>query len=159
MAKNTYTDYEREQAIAAWVAEGSYAKASDITGIPATTIRTWHDTKPEWWSQIEGRERDRFEKEQRSLLTKIREKSLVELSERLQHGDERVSTKGEKIRVKVSARDVATIYGICTDKMRVLQGLPTSIPAKPVGAAGAAETVLQQIKGELKRANGKVTKH
>jgi transposase-like protein len=127
--RNTYTDYDRERAIAAYVDQGTYAGASKITGIPESTIRLWHDQRPTWWHQVEEQQRELFEEQQLAVLAEIRSRSARETLDRLENGDERI-VQGQKMRVKVSAKDSATIYGIATDKARILRGQPTSISAK-----------------------------
>ena len=47
--------------------------------------------------------------------------------DRLKNGDERVTTKGEKIRVKMSGRDINLLTGTMYDKLCISLGKPISI--------------------------------
>ena len=56
--------------------------------------------------------------------------------DRVQNGDERVTTKGEKIRVLMSGKDINIMIGTMYDKLNISRGRPTSISA----AANQAST-------------------
>lgn len=141
----TYTEEDREIAVVAWVDRGSYRKAEEATGIPYPTIAGWHKQYPEWWERKAEEHRQLKEPEQQALLMEMRTSAAREVLERLEHGDMRLTAKGELKRVPVTAKDAATIYGICTDKYRVSLGQPTSIQGKAEQTTGDKLTALKQM--------------
>ncbi len=133
MSKKRHSDYDKEVAVSAWIASGTYTGASRATGIHANTIRDWHKLQPDWWNKVAARVREENEERHRSNLTKIMDKCSEEIMERLKNGDEHVNSKGEKTRVKVKAQPLAVILGITSEKRALSLGLPTSIAGKPHG--------------------------
>jgi hypothetical protein len=132
MPGRKYSDHERELGIAAYVIEGSFKKAEELTGIDECTIRYWRDHFPDQFERVAEKIRTEYQEEHRAKLTKIITKSLDATEDRLDNGDERVLTNGEKVRVQVSGKDAAWIAGLFTDKLRISLGQPTSITAKEV---------------------------
>lgn len=130
MNRKQHPDTAREEAVAAWIATGTYAGASRVTGISQATIRVWHKNQPTWWDKAAERIREQNEERHRANLTKIMDKCSEEIMERLEHGDEHINSKGEKHRVKVKAQAIAVILGITSEKRSLSLGLPTSISGK-----------------------------
>ena len=105
MAK-TYTEAEKRAAIAAYVVCGTIKGAAKATGIPRTTIRDWKKKNSSWWDEIEAEIWDQEEDSLRVGIHAIIVEGLKQGLDRLKNGDERVTTKGEKIRVKMSGKDI-----------------------------------------------------
>lgn len=114
MAKKVYSDEERAAIfLSLKVAEGNVARASRETSVPQQTVR---DMKRRWESgEWDPPDRDLLDAVADSYILKIervRDKALNLLEERV--GD----TKNPK--------DIATIFGILDDKIRLARGLATS---------------------------------
>ena len=125
-----YSEFDKETAIAGWVETETYSGASRASGIPAQTIRSWRYRLPTWWGETVDRLREINKGQREAKLIRIMNQCSDEILERLEKGDEKVNSKGEKYRVKVSARDTAVILGICTEKYSLSLGLPTKISSQ-----------------------------
>lgn len=130
MTRKHHSDYDKEGAVAAWIASGTYSGASRACGINQATIRSWHKNQPDWWDKVAGRVREENEERHRANLTRIMDRCSEEIMERLENGDEHINSKGEKHRVKVKAQAIAVILGITSEKRSLSLGLPTSISGK-----------------------------
>ena len=126
MAK-TYTEAEKRGAIATYVVCGTLKGAAKATGIPRRTIGGWKGNNPAWWDRIEAEIWDQEEDNLRAGIHAIVVEGLQQGLDRLQNGDERVTTRGEKIRVKMSGRDINLLTGTMYDKLCISLGKPISI--------------------------------
>ncbi len=126
MAK-TYTEAEKRGAIAAYVVCGTLKGAAKVTGIPRRTIGGWKGNNPAWWDRIEAEIWDQEEDSLRAGIHAIVVEGLEQGLDRLKNGDERVTTKGEKIRVKMSGKDINILTGTMYDKLCISLGKPISI--------------------------------
>jgi len=144
MSRKKHSDYDKEEAVAAWVATGTYAGASRATGISQGTIRAWHDRQTSWWDEVAGKVREQNEERHRANLTKIMDRCSEEIMERLENGDEHRNAKGETYRLKVKAQVIAVILGITSEKRSLSLGLPTAISGKHI--AESTKDRLQELK-------------
>lgn len=114
MAKRNYTDADRAAVyVALGVNKGIVARAARDTGIAAQTIRDWKNKweKGEW----EPPNEDDVSKtilDVTGKIAAIRDEALTLLHERL--GDTKTT------------KELAVIFGIMDDKIRLAQGLATS---------------------------------
>lgn len=131
MTRKHHSDSDKEEAVAAWIATGTYAGASRACGLNQATIRAWHKNQPDWWGKVATRVREENEERHRANLTKIMDKCSEEILDRLENGDEHINSKGETHLVKVKAQPLAVILGITSEKRALSLGLPTSIAGKP----------------------------
>lgn len=124
-SRDCYTVEQKLKAVAAYYVTGRIDEAAKITGIEASTIRKWKQVTP-WWNEA-VREVKRAKQEQLDVkLTNLIEKSMSELRDRLLHGDEVVTSKGQKLRRKISGRDLAIITGCLYDKRTQIRKDPLS---------------------------------
>lgn len=136
--RHHYTDEEREQAVRAYLALGSYQKAEDMTGVTWQAIALWKHRDPQWWDEMVGKIQAEMEERYRAGWRNVLTKSLDVMQDRLENGnhqliqfkgaDGKVETRLE--RVPVPAKDAVVIGGIAADKLRVSMGLPNRITAK-----------------------------
>ncbi len=98
-----------------------------------TTIRDWKKKNSSWWDEIEAEIWDQEEDSLRAGIHAIIVEGLKQGLDRLKNGDERVTTKGEKIRVKMSGKDINILTGTMYDKLTRSLGKPTSISAMASG--------------------------
>ena len=123
----SYSEMERRTAVAAYVIAGTYAGASKSTGIPYTTIQSWHDKNPSWWESVAAEVRDREEDRIQAGYRKAVDDGMAQIFDRIEHGDVKVNSRGERYRVPVSCRDLVVTVGVCQDKLNLSMGKPTSI--------------------------------
>ncbi len=131
MTKKHHSNSEKEEAVAAWIASGTYSGAARVCGVNQVTIRFWHKNQPDWWDKVAVRVREENEERHRANLTKIMDKCSEEILDRLENGDEHINAKGEKHLIKVKAQPLAVILGITSEKRALSLGLPTSIAGRP----------------------------
>ena len=131
MIRKHHSNSEKEEAVAAWIASGTYSGAARVCGVNQVTIRSWHKNQPDWWDKVAVRVREENEERHRANLTKIMDKCSKEILDRLENGDEHINSKGEKHLIKVKAQPLAVILGITSEKRALSLGLPTSIAGKP----------------------------
>jgi hypothetical protein len=104
---------------------GNSRQVAEITKVPEGTIRAWKQT--EWWSDIISRIHSEEDEELDTKLTKLVNKAVDHVNDRLDSGDWIYDTKrGELLRKPVSSRDLAIVAAITVDKRQLLRGQPTS---------------------------------
>ena len=121
-----YTKDDIIQAGKLYLVYGNYATVASEIGCDRTTVRNW--ANKDWWPILLEELKYLKNVELDSKYTHALEKSLSELMDRLENGDEVVNSKtGETYRKKVGARDAALISAIMYDKRALLRGDPTQI--------------------------------
>ena len=123
-----YSNEDRREAAAHYVVHGVMSKVSKLTNISETTLSGWK--KNDWWVELtEGIRREKSDQID-SSITRILEASTAQLEDRIVNGDEIVGKDGEKLRLAMKGRDLATVFGITFDKRQIIRNLPTSIKAE-----------------------------
>ena len=99
---------QRIAAIQGWLVSGSFAEASRLSGVAANQIRRWRfDAK--WWPEAERRLKAQQKDSISAMLSGVIQKSLGQLHERLELGDEVLTRDGGTAYVKIRAKDLASI--------------------------------------------------
>lgn len=123
------TKYSKDDIIQAgklYLVYGNYNKVAGELGCDRTTVRNW--ASKDWWPLLLEELKYLKNIELDSKYTHALDKSLAELMDRLDNGDEVVNTKtGSVYKKKISARDAALISAIMYDKRALLRGDPTQI--------------------------------
>jgi hypothetical protein len=123
--RSHYSDKEKMNAVCVFAVSGNSRRVAEITKIPEATIRAWKST--EWWNEILGRIHTEQDEELNSNLTKLINKAVDAVNDRIDHGDYIYDTrKGALVRKPVSARDLTVVTAISIDKRELLRGNPTS---------------------------------
>ena len=136
-------DSVKREAAMHYFMTGSSVKAAKLMGgqVADVTIRLWNREDVVFQNALDQYRMDN-EDYYRSEATKIINKGLRELNDRLDNGESKVERvddqdeDGKKIRksleyrVPVTAKDVSVITGILTDKLRVSYGQPSHISKK-----------------------------
>lgn len=110
-----HTPEDRLRAALAWVVTGTSQAASDVCGIPASTIRDW--SNQEYWGALVSEARQLKQDELDAKLTNIIDKCAQRLTERLD-SEEGVS--------KAQLNQIAITMAISMDKRSLMRGDPTS---------------------------------
>ena len=139
-----FSEEEKVEAIAAYIAKGTYEGAADMLKINSSTIRSWRDNNPDWWD-TKAQEILDFDREARmARFAEIVDGGTKEILDRIQNGDSRFDSKsGEIHKVPVSCRDLVIATGTALDKHRLLAGQPTSISGKAVSGDSILEALKQ----------------
>lgn len=113
-SKRSYTDSDRAMLLVVLKTNnGNIARSSRDTGIPEATIRDW---KKDWEANGIPEE----------LLTPVQEQSesIIEDMERVRY--KALQLLEAQLPTARSIRDLATVFGIVDDKIRLARGLATS---------------------------------
>lgn len=123
--RNHFTDEEKLNAVCVFAVAGNSRRVAEITGIPEGTIRSWKTT--EWWNEAMSRILVEQDEELNTKLTKLIDKAVDSVNDRLENGDFIYdSKKGTLVRKPVSAKDLTVVTAIAVDKRQLLRGQPTS---------------------------------
>ena len=123
--RNRYSDAKKMEVACCMAVCGNSKQASEVTRVPEATIRTWKTT--EWWNEIMSRIHQEEDEELDTKLTKLVNKAVASVNERLDNGDWIYNAKQDKlVRKPVSAKDAAIVSAISIDKRQLLRGQPTS---------------------------------
>ena len=120
-----YTHDERVRVVAAQYMTGSSKQASEMTGVPASTIRDWKKNAL-WWEEVLGLVKRQKQAQLDGQITSIIDRLVEGLVDRLTHGDEKMGRGGELVIVPVSASDQARILKTVHDVRQLVRGEPTS---------------------------------
>ncbi len=108
-----YSDQQRMEVVVLYAISGNAKKVAKDTGIPRTTIVGWK--KAEWWQDAVTSVRSEKADEHRALYSELVDKAQQVALEKLP---------------EASARDAMIIAATGTDKIRLHDGMPTSINGK-----------------------------
>lgn len=123
--KNHYTDKEKMEAACAFAVTGNSRRTAELVNVPEGTIRSWKTT--EWWNEIQSRILKEQDEELDTKLTKLIDKAVDEVNDRLGEGDYVYNPKLDKlIRKPVGAKDLAITSAVLVDKRQLLRGQPTA---------------------------------
>ena len=120
-----YTDEQRRQAVIAYEVHGNLEHVERTIGIPARTISDW--TKTDWWNHLTTEVRSQVSARIGSNITRILEKTLNSLDDRIDNGDVVLTKDGEQRRIPMKGRDLAVTGAILFDKRQLLMNRATSI--------------------------------
>lgn len=124
-----YSDAKKMEVACTYAVTGNSRRTAEITKVKEGTIRAWKTT--EWWNEIQSRIRIEQNEELDSKLTKLVDKAVDAVNDRLENGDFIYNIKQDKlVRKPINARDVQHIIVSSLDKRQLLRGEPTSISAK-----------------------------
>ncbi|RQS79760.1 hypothetical protein [Burkholderia seminalis] len=127
---DTEPDEERRDAfVAAYFETGKQNESAAIAGVHRITAQKW--VKAAWFEKALRQLRRDRDKGLDARITKILDRSLEELEDRIENGDRKVVTVGrgehahiEVENVPVPARDLAVITGVLFDKRAALRKAP-----------------------------------
>jgi hypothetical protein len=125
--KNEYfhSDSQKGRGVAAYAGTGSFQRASQITGIPETTLRYW--SKQDWWGEAVLRVDKEDSEELKTTFTRIAKKSITLLEDRLDNGDEIVTKDGSIVKRQIPGKELAIIAAVSADKRRAEINAPSSV--------------------------------
>ncbi len=126
---NAWSHQKRVEVATAHAMGLSAPMIQAATGVSAETIRHWR--MEEWFKELIEELRRDEDIQVDAKLTKIVNKSLETIVDRLENGDFMFDPKeGEFRRKPLNARDVVKVADIMFDKRNLLRGKPTTISGK-----------------------------
>ena len=123
-----WPENKKVEAATLYAATGSIPRTSELAKVPLQTLRRWLDE--EWFLQTMHRVKreENFEVDRR--FSKIVDKALTKIEERIEGGDYVYDIKrGVAAPVPMSGRDLAIVTGTVFDKRQLLRGEATKISA------------------------------
>ena len=120
----TWPREARLQAVSQYLVLGNMALVSGLTGIPHQLLRSWK-AQP-WWKEMEQEVRLTENIEMDSKLTKIVDKSLEQVLDRVENGDFVYDNKTGQIKRKpANLRDIGRVSIDLLSKRELLRGNAT----------------------------------
>jgi len=146
-----WSDKKKNEAISVFAATKSPSLTSEQTNVPLTTIKKWQ--QQQWWKDklkdIQEEDYDKLD----SRLTKILDKTLDQLADRIEHGEYIFDVRTGKIkRLPAKLRDVNAAVNSLIDKRQLIRKQPTKIVEQQSTAAqlsNLAEQFTKFVKGKL----------
>lgn len=156
----SYTDAKKIECVTAYLALGKAPLVEVVTGVPRQTIRAWKLTQ--WWKDIESEIRSDDDAELDSRLSKIINRTLDTVVDRIDNGDFVLDSRSGTVkRVPVKMREAHKVGVELMDKRNLIRGKPTQIIQKVTiddVMAKLATEFAEWSKG-LKRPNERVIEH
>lgn len=116
---------DKQRAVAAYAATGSFLKSAKLIGIPDATIRYW--SKQDWWEEELRRADQQDTNELKATYTRIAKRAAEALEDRLENGDQVIGKDGEFLKKQIPGKELAVISAIATDKRKIAMEQPNSI--------------------------------
>lgn len=136
----TWSNEARLQAVSQYLVLGNMSLVSGITGIPHQLLRSWK-AQP-WWKDMENEVRLTENIEMDTKLSKIVDKSLEAVLDRVENGEYFYDQKTGKVRRKpASLKDVSKVSVDLLTKRELLRGNATE--RKEVSQVSVADQLKQ----------------
>ena len=127
--KKNWSEAKKVEVVTTYLALGKAPMVEAVTGVPRQTIRIWK--MQQWWKDLEREIRNEEDGELDAKLSRIIDKSLDAVSERLDNGEFILDSRtGQIKRVPVKMRDAQRVSSELLDKRNLIRGKPTSITEK-----------------------------
>lgn len=121
--RGAWSQKKKVEVVTTYLALGKAPMVEAVTGVPAQTIRIWK-MQP-WWRELEEEIRREENLELDSRLSKIVNKSLDAVVDRLENGDFVFNQKtGRVSRVPPKLRDVSRVTSEMLDKRELIRKKP-----------------------------------
>lgn len=118
-----YSDKKKTEAVVTYLAVGKMPLVSAVVDVPIPTLKQWR-LQP-WWKEMEEEIRREDEYELDTKLSKIIDRTLDAVSERIEGGEFKL-VNGKVLRVPVALRDAHRVAVDLIDKRNLIRGKPTS---------------------------------
>lgn len=120
-----WSEETKVKTVTTYLALGNAPMTAAVVGVSPGMIRQWKLT--DWWKDLESQIRNEEDAELDVKLSKVIDKSLDAVMDRLEHGDFMYEAKTGKFRRKpVHMKDALKATTDMFDKRNLLRGKPTS---------------------------------
>lgn len=120
-----WDDKKKTEAVVTFLALGKLPLVESVTGVPRATLKTWK-LQP-WWKELEEEIRREDEYQLDAKLSRIIDRSLDAVAERIDGGEFILDSKTGTIkRIPVKLKDVHRVAVDLVDKRNLIRGKPTS---------------------------------
>lgn len=115
-----WPDKKKLEVLTTFLATGNQTHTAAITGVPTETIRYWR--RSEWWAEQEKELKADNAVQLDNKLTKVMDKALDAVLDRIENGEYVFNQKTGKIqRVQAKLRDVQKVANDMIDKKQLLE--------------------------------------
>jgi hypothetical protein len=119
-----WDDKKKVEVVTTYLALGKVPMVESVTGVPRATIRQWK-LQP-WWTELVSQIQEESSQELDTKLTRIIDKSLDTVNERIDNGEFILDSKtGTVKRVPVKLKDVHKVASDLLDKRDLVRGRPS----------------------------------
>ena len=126
-----YSPETMVEAVAIWIETHSIERVSEGCQVPVEVIRQWmapkavidadgNEVQVSWWHGVQEQVREYIRDSLEAKLSKVTERALGDLEERLESGDTIFTRSGNQLRVPVKAKDLSTIAAQLLDRRHEL---------------------------------------
>lgn len=143
-----YTDKKKVEALTVYAITGNIAEVERLTGVTRHSFKKWQ--QEEWYKEALDELRSENDSVFDASFTKIIEKLINSINDRVDNGDHVVLRNGDIIRKPVSLRDVIGAMMITIDKRQLLRGKPTS-RSESVSVENRLEKLVQHFESLAKK--------
>ena len=121
-----WSDAKKQEAVCLWVAGMSLSKVAVHLNVPYETVKEWK--KKPWWDEIEKDIKSDDKQKIDAKLTKILDKSLDTIMDRLENGEYIYDQKTGRLKqTPAKLRDATVAFNTVMDKRQLLRKEPTKI--------------------------------
>jgi len=120
-----YSPEQKVHAAQAYLITGTSIQAQKYCGVKADVIRAWK-SRADWWPELFTTIKKNKNDELEASFTRIMDKTIEEIGDRLDNGDTKVMRDGTLQRVPMGGKEISIILSIMYDKRALLRGDVTS---------------------------------
>lgn len=121
-----WKEAKKIETVTVWLSTGSMAETSRLLGIPLKTVEGWKSQ--DWWKDLVKKIQAEEDQQLDAKTSKIIDKALEQLVDRLENGEHVYDQKTGKIkRMPAKLRDINTTFNNLLDKRQLLRNKPTKI--------------------------------
>lgn len=124
-----HTIEQKTELIAKYIVTGNLAKVCEDLGISYKTAQRWK-YQSTWWDQVAKTFRNKINDDLDGKITKVLGKTIEQLEDLVENGEEIRNKEGSLLRKKIGARDLAIILGTLYDKRALIRCESTTLETK-----------------------------
>lgn len=122
--KGMYPEEKKIEVVTVYATTGNAELTEELTKVSVPTIKKWK--KEAWFQNYLQEIREENGQKLDAFFTRIAEKALQAVEDRIANGDFHVTRDGDVIRKPMSGKDLSLVTAINIDKRQLLRGEPTS---------------------------------
>lgn len=121
-----WSEAKKIEAVTTWITTGSAAETARMLGLPYRTLEKWRSMP--WWDEMVTKIRSENDSELDAKTTKVIEKALSSILDRIENGEYVYDQKTGKTKLMpAKLRDLNTAFNTILDKRQLLRNKPTKI--------------------------------
>lgn len=121
-----WKESKRIEVVTTYLSVGSVGEAARVTNVPLSTVKMWKAS--DWWKDLEKQIRADEEQQLDGKLSKVIDKALDNLADRIENGEYIYDQKtGQVKRTPAKLRDLNTAFNSLMDKRSLIRKQPTKI--------------------------------